>query len=241
MKVRVSVAIPTYNEKDNLQILIPILMEVFEANDIDGRVIIIDGGSTDGTVVAAKKLMERYGRMSMIRHPSKLGIGLAYKDGFRCALSLGSDGIVEMDADLSHNPIFIPKFIERMEEGYDLVIGSRYTIGGGAQNWSFGRRLISMGAVHMARSLLGLRTRDVTSGFRAYTSEALDEIRFADVKSDGYAFQVEMVMRCERAGLRVCEIPIIFSNRRFGRSKLGIRDIWSFFRTVLDLSMHPSL
>ena len=228
--------IPTYNERENIQLLIPRLLEVFEKHDIDGRIIIVDDSSLDGTGEIAEGFARKSGRILLLNRHRKLGIGSAYKDGFRYALSLGYEGIIGMDADLSHNPSFIPEFVNKLNEGYDLVIGSRYIPGGKVPNWTFTRRIISRLTNRAIRIILSLRTRDATSGYRAYSSRALNEVDFSSVKSDGYAFQVEMVMRCDRAGLRICEIPITFVDRSQGKSKLGKREMLSFLKSIILLA-----
>jgi dolichol-phosphate mannosyltransferase len=212
-------------------------MEIFKRHNIDGEVVVVDDCSPDGTSLIVKELSERHGNVHLIERPRKLGIGSAYKEGFLYSLSLDSDIIMEMDADFSHDPSVIPTFLLVMKEGFDLVVGSRYVDEGGITGWGFDRRFISRGANRLARSVLGLQTKDVTSGYRAYNRRVFTNINISDVKSDDFTFQVEMIMLCERAGLRICELPIVFSDRRLGESKLKLRDMWAFLTTILKLAL----
>jgi dolichol-phosphate mannosyltransferase len=232
----VFVIIPTYNEKENIQVLIPRVLEVFEKNKIDAGIIIVDDSSSDGTGKIAEELANKSGRVLVLSRSRKLGIGSAYKDGFNYALSIGSEGIIEMDADLSHDPSYIPKFINKLNNDYNLVIGSRYIPGGNVPNWTFSRRIISKSTNWIARVFLRLKTKDCTSGYRAYSSLALSQIEFSSVRSDGYAFQVEMVMRFERANLKICEIPITFVDRSRGKSKLVKGEMWQFLKSIIRLA-----
>ena len=234
--MRVATIIPTYNERKNIMILVPEILEVFKKEAIDGRVIIVDDASPDGTGRAAKKLAKNSDRVFILQRPKKMGIGSAYKDGFKYALSKGCVDTIEMDADLSHNPAYIPEFTKKLREGYDLIIGSRYVPGGRIPKWSLFRRLVSNFTNTASRFFLGLIPSDVTSGYRAYSYNALRKIDFSSVKADGYAFQVEMVVRCQRAGLKICEIPIAFVDREKGESKLSIKEMWIFFRSMIRLA-----
>jgi len=233
--LRVAAIIPTYNERENIQILIPRVLETF-GNTIDGEVVIVDDASPDGTGKVAEELAGKTGKVSVMNRPGKMGLGSAYKDGFRYALSKGFEGVIEMDADLSHDQTRLPEFVRKLEEGYDLIIGSRYIPGGSIPKWSWTRRLVSNASNRVTKFLLGLEPKDVTSGFRAYSTEAIEKINLSTVKSDGYAFQVEMVMRCQRAGLRICEIPIAFVDREQGESKLSRGEMWRFLKSILRLT-----
>ena len=227
--------IPTYNERENLKILIPEILEVFRKKAIDGEMLIIDDASPDGTGRVAEEFANTLDRVHVLKRPRKMGIGSAYKDGFKYVLSRESDGAIEMDADLSHNPAYIPGFVKKLSEGYDLIIGSRYVPGGEIPKWSLFRRMVSSLTNRATKFLLGLNPKDVTSGYRAYSLNALKTIYFTSVKSDGYAFQVEMVLRCQRAGLRICEIPIAFVDREQGESKLSKKEMWRFLKSVVRL------
>lgn len=235
MSLTIAIILPTYNERENLQAVVPRILEVLTDSGIDGHIIIVDDSSPDGTGTLAKELSNKHGRVTVIIREKKLGIGSAYKEGFRTALSRGFEGLIEMDADGSHDPRFIPVFVEKLAEGYELVIGSRYVSGGKIPAWSLGRRMISKITGFFTRFLFGLKTHDPTSGFRAYSATPLKKIDLSEVKSDGYAFQVEMVARYEKMGLRVCEIPIEFIDRVKGKSKLGATAFFRFIKTILRL------
>ncbi len=236
VSLKTAIIIPTYNERENLQGLIPQILAVLNASGVDGSIIVVDDSSPDGTGDLANELSAKHGKIIVLTRETKLGIGSAYKDGFRTALSLGFEGLIEMDADGSHNPRFIPAFVEKLEEGYDLVIGSRYIPGGKIPDWPLKRRIISMATGFFTRFLFGLKTHDPTSGFRAYRATALNNIDLSKVESDGYAFQVEMVALCEKRRFRVCEIPIEFVDRGVGKSKLSGMESLRFMKAVLRLA-----
>jgi len=232
---KVAVLIPTYNERSNITELIPRIEDVFKRNKINGHIIIVDDSSPDGTADVAEDYAKQYGNITVIRRPEKLGLGAAYLDAFKVALASKMDVIVEMDADLSHNPEYLPNFLSKIEEGYDVVVGSRYIQGGGTENWPLKRRIISRGASWVARNLLGLRVEDVTSGYRAFTSNALKNLDLASIKSSGYAFQAEVLYHCKERGIKMGETPIVFVDRKFGKSKLGGREIKEFALRVLSI------
>jgi dolichol-phosphate mannosyltransferase len=236
VSLKTAIIIPTYNERENLQDLVPQILTVLNASGVNGSIIVVDDSSPDGTGDLAKELSAKHGKIIVITRKAKLGIGSAYKDGFRTALSLGFECLIEMDADGSHNPRFIPAFVEKLEEGYELVIGSRYIPGGKIPDWPLTRRIISKTTGFVTRSLFGLKTRDPTSGFRAYHATALSSIDLSKVASDGYAFQVEMVALCEKRRFRVCEIPIEFVDRWVGKSKLSGMEYLRFMKAVLRLA-----
>ena len=238
--MKIATVIPTYNEVKNIVVLVPSILKVFREEAIDGRVIIVDDSSPDGTGKLAEEFATNEDRVFVLKRPSKMGIGSAYKDGMKYALSTSYDNIIEIDADLSHNPAFIPSFVEKINEGYDLVIGSRYVPGGGTENWSFYRRAVSGFTNRFAKLLFGLPANDSTSGYRAYSSKALKTIDLSSVESEGYAFQVEMLMRSHRLGLKICEIPITFEGRKEGKSKLNRGEAWDFLRTIIRLKIRDS-
>ena len=236
-KIKISIVIPTYCEKDNIEILIPKIVEIFNQNKIQGEIIIVDDKSGDGTaeiVGEFSKIYKRTCKIKFIEREGKMGLGSAYIEGFKRA----TGGIIfEMDGDLSHDPLYIPNFLKRIRE-CDLVIGSRYVRGGGINRWSFMRRLISRGANFIANRLIGLDIKDATSGYRAYKRGIIDELNMQEIKSNGYSFQVEMVYLVKKMGFRVAEIPIIFKDREVGKSKLGIKEVLRFFITVMRLSFN---
>lgn len=232
----ISIVIPTYNERENICRLIDKIQEGLISHQINGTIIIVDDASPDGTGEIAEELSRKYGNINVIHRLQKSGIGSAYIEGFRSALgTLKAEIIFEMDADLSHDPVYIPSFIEKFGEGFDVVVGTRYVPGGEIQGWAYTRRMMSWGANFLTRKLLGLKVHDATSGFRGYTSSTLRKLDLESIKSEGYAFQVEMLFRCSLLHLKIGEIPIVFVDRRFGKSKLSKRDVFSFFRVLISL------
>jgi len=232
----VCVVIPTYNERGNLENLVEVLLEVFEANGIVGEVLIVDDNSPDGTGQLADEMAAKNKNIHVIHRLGKLGLGSAYKEGFSMAIEkLGSDLVFEMDADFSHDPRFIPKFIAKVKEGFDVVVGSRKVEGGKVVGWSFYRKLVSGVGNALARWLCGIKVYDATTGYRAFTREALRAINHSTLRSEGYAFQIETLFRSERQGLKVREIPVVFVDRKIGKSKLGMSDWKIFFLTCFRL------
>lgn len=227
------VIIPTYNEVENIRELI---IKIFNLGIDNLEIIVIDDNSPDGTSTEIEKLTDSY-KIKLIKREKKLGIGSAYILGFKEALKKGADLIFQMDADFSHNPAEIPNFLKSIEQGAEVVIGSRYIKGGEITNWSNLRRLMSKSAIWLSRYILRLKTRDVTSGFRCYKQEVLVSLNLDKIKSNGYAFQEEMLYRCEQAGFKVVEVPIKFIDRSFGKSKLSFMEIIKFFITLIRLKL----
>jgi dolichol-phosphate mannosyltransferase len=212
------VVIPTYNEAENIGQLIPQILALPRF-----RVLVVDDASPDGTGAIVAALAQGDPRVGLLARPGKLGLGSAYIAGFRRALAEGADYIFEMDADFSHDPRYLPALLAAAEAGNDLVIGSRYVPGGGTTDWGVIRRIISRGGNLYAGLILGLPVADSTGGFRCYRRQGLERIDLGAVRSNGYAFQVEMAYRVDRAGLRIREVPIIFPDRRVGQSKMSRR------------------
>lgn len=210
------IIVPTYNERENISRLLPELM----ALGPDIRVLVVDDNSPDGTGKLADELAAEYGRISVLHRPGKLGLGSAYVAGFKYAVQQDVDCVFEMDADFSHDPAMIPRFIEEIAS-CDVVIGSRYISGINVVNWPMSRLLLSYFANIYTRVVTGMTIRDATSGFKCFRREVLENIDLDEVRSDGYAFQIEMNFRCWRKGYRIREIPIIFVDRRSGTSKLS--------------------
>lgn len=229
--MRVSIVIPTLNERENIKVLVK---QIFALNISGLEIIVVDDASRDGTLEVLRVLRKRF-PVTLILRPKKLGLGSALKDGLTLAQTHGAAVALTMDADFSHDPAVILKMLAQITQGADVVVGSRRIPGGVIQGWGLGRLIMSRGAMEIARRVLGIKTRDVTSGFRAYRRRVLEMINFDQVASTGYAFQEEMLYRAERAGLKVVEVPIVFQDRRKGRSKLGIKDIIEFFITVIRL------
>ena len=210
------IIIPTYNELENIQRLIPELM----ALDPCIRVLVVDDNSPDGTGKLVDEMASENDRISVLHRPAKLGLGSAYVAGFKYAVQQDVDCVFEMDADFSHDPAMIPRFIEQIQS-CDVVIGSRYISGINVVNWPMSRLLLSYFANIYTRLVTGMTIRDATSGYKCFRREVLENIELDDVRSDGYAFQIEMNFRCWRKGYRLQEIPIIFVDRRSGTSKLS--------------------
>ncbi|HEX9864455.1 MAG TPA: polyprenol monophosphomannose synthase [Acidimicrobiia bacterium] len=212
---RVTVVIPTYNERDNLP-------HIVSAVTHQGyRLLVVDDSSPDGTGEVADRLAASEPRMSVLHRRHKEGLGPAYAAGFDRALGEGAEIVVEMDADFSHDPTDLPRLVRAIDEGADLAIGSRYVPGGSTPDWPLVRRLISRGGNIYARLMLGLKVRDATAGFRAFRSDALRRLPYQTARASGYAFQVEMAYRASLAGLKVVEVPISFRDRTRGTSKMG--------------------
>jgi len=210
------VCLPTYNERENLEPLVRALGEVLPEG---GQVLVIDDSSPDGTGELADSLADALEYVDVLRRPRKEGLGPAYLDGFRHALALGADLILEMDCDFSHAPADVPRLIAAADSA-DVVLGSRYTPGGSIPDWGFLRRAVSRGGNIYAQGVLGLSYRDLTGGFKCYRRQVLEAIDLGAISSLGYAFQIETTYRALRAGFRVIEVPIAFVDRRVGRSKM---------------------
>ena len=215
------VVIPTYNEADNLP---AIVAELFAQPVQNLEILIVDDASPDGTGQVADDLAARYtGHMSVIHRTGKMGLGTAYITGFKHALEHGADFIIQMDADFSHSPNYVPEFLEKITD-YDVVVGSRYVEGGRLdEQWGLGRYFLSWFANSVyTRLLLGVKTRDATAGFKCWRRKVLETIPLDEIHSGGYIFQVEMAYLCEKLGFRVLEIPIYFEDRRIGKSKMTV-------------------
>ncbi|MBD3186884.1 glycosyltransferase [Candidatus Bathyarchaeota archaeon] len=227
---KVSIVLPTYNEKKNLLLLVPVIEEIFQKFKINGNIIVVDDNSIDETALVALRFAKAFRNITVIQRPGKLGLGSAYRIGFKYALDHGSKFIFEMDADLSHRPSYIPKFLKcakKYEAG--LVIGSRYCGKGSTRDWPLKRKLISFSANLLTRVALRIKqTRDITSGFRAYNAETLRAIKYDMLTTNGYAWQIETLHRTKQAKMKIKEIPIIFHNREMGKSKLGPDDVKEF-------------
>jgi len=231
--VKSLVIIPTYNEKDNIRTVI----ERLQALPIELDILIIDDNSPDGTADIVRELQADDPHIFMINRPAKLGLGTAYITGFRWALERDYEYILEMDADLSHNPDDVPRLIQECENGYDLVIGSRYCNGVNVINWPIKRLLLSYGANKYTRMITRMPIMDATAGFKCYRREALAAINLDRVKSSGYSFQIEMHFRVWDAGFKIKEIPIIFIERSEGLSKMSKNIVWEAVFMVWKLKL----
>ncbi len=210
--------IPTYNELSNIK---EIVRQVLYYDWL--HVLVVDDNSPDGTADAVSAMMagDFPGRLFLLKRAGKLGLGTAYIEGFRWALKRDYEAIFEMDADFSHNPAYLPDFKRALEEGADLVLGSRYIAGGGVKNWGFIRKLISRGGSLYARSILGLGVQDLTGGFKCFRRTALASIDLDKIKSNGYSFQIELTYKMLQKSFIIKEIPIIFEDRTMGASKMS--------------------
>ncbi len=215
------VILPTYNEKETLPVVI---IKILDREIFD--ILVVDDNSRDGTQDIARHWVGQDGRVHLIERPAKLGLGTAYIAGFKWGLKRDYDCFIEMDSDLSHDARMLPRFVEEIEGGADLVIGSRY-IGGriSVVGWDFRRLLLSRGGNFYASTLLGTRLTDMTSGFRSFSRRALEAIDLDAIRSEGYAFQIEMAYRVWRPGMKVKEVGIVFTERATGVSKMSKRII----------------
>jgi dolichol-phosphate mannosyltransferase len=220
--------LPTYNEAENVEAIVLAAGEVLaRAAPAGFRVLVVDDGSPDGTGAIADRLAGEHEWMQVLHRAEKNGIGPAYLAGFRHALDGGAGYVMEMDSDFSHDPADLARLLAAVDSGSsggaDLALGSRYVPGGGVSDWGLLRRLISEGGSTYARWVLGLQVRDLTGGFKCFRREVLEAIRFDEVRSHGYAFQVELTYRAVRAGFTVVEVPIVFRDRQQGQSKMSWR------------------
>lgn len=225
------IAIPTYNEIENIKALVE---AIFTQVDSNTHVLIIDDNSPDGTGDLANVMAETNSRVHVMHRPKKLGLGTAYIAAFKYALQNTYDVVFEMDSDFSHDPKYLPIF-QREIEKVDVVIGSRYVTGGGVVHWGLGRRLLSRGGSIYARAVLALPYQDLTGGFNAWRRSVLEAIDPDTIKSDGYSFQIEMKYRAHKLGFRIKELPIVFEDRQLGQSKMNKRIVLEAVLRVLLL------
>jgi dolichol-phosphate mannosyltransferase len=225
------VVIPTYNEALNIERLLTLILS--QAARLD--VLVVDDNSPDGTGDMVQAMAARDGRIHLLRRAGKLGLGTAYIAGFQYALSLGYQYIIQMDADFSHSPSYLPQMLRYVERGYDVAIGSRNVPGGSTENWPFYRTFISKGGSFYVRMVLGMSVRDCTGGFKCFRAAALQKIDLSRITANGYAFQVEMNYRAHQAGLRMKEFPIHFVDRVFGQSKMSTKIIREAALKVIKL------
>lgn len=216
--------LPTYNEAENLAAMIDAAGEVLAKASPEGfKILVVDDGSPDGTGQIAEQLASERAWVQALHRTEKNGIGPAYLAGFAYALERGAAYLFEMDCDFSHDPADLARLLEAVRSGADLALGSRYVPGGGVTDWGLLRRFISEGGSTYARIVLGLHVRDLTGGFKCFRREVLEAIHFDSVRSQGYAFQVELTYRTVQAGFHVVEAPIVFRDRQHGTSKMSWR------------------
>ncbi|MBI5401949.1 MAG: polyprenol monophosphomannose synthase [Ignavibacteriae bacterium] len=229
---KVLVIIPTYNESENILNLIP---EVLNYTDTgrEWNVLVVDDNSPDGTASLVKSLKNP--NVYLIERERKMGLGTAYLRGFKFAIENGFDYVFEMDADFSHDPKYLPEFVDLIEKGYDLVVGSRYINGISVVNWPIGRLFLSYYANIYTRLVTGLKVKDTTAGFMCYKVSALSQIDLEKVKSNGYSFQIEMKFKFYKKGFKITETPILFIDRRAGSSKMSRKVVYEAYFMVWKL------
>ncbi len=232
--MRTLIVVPTHNEASN----IIELLDRIAANVPDGDVVVVDDASSDATRELVHERMARDSRLRIIERPDKRGLGDAYRQAFMSAKSDGYEAVVQIDADLSHDPASLPIMLAVAEQGIPVVIGSRYIPGGTVTGWPHRRTWLSRWANRYVAVMLGLAINDATAGYRVYRVEALDSIGLDDLQASGYGFQVEMTYRAVRAGLGVVEIPIAFRDRVAGQSKMDGRVVLEAFRLVTTWGIH---
>ncbi|MFA7654180.1 MAG: polyprenol monophosphomannose synthase [Candidatus Magasanikbacteria bacterium] len=227
----IAIIIPTYNERENIATL---LEKIFSLSIFGLEIIVVDDNSPDGTADIVKQLQNKY-PLHLIERGGKLGLGSAYIVGFKKALELGADYIFEMDADWSHDPADIPRLLSACQNGADLAIGSRKVPGGGVVGWNWWRKFESNGAMWFSRLVLKLKPHDVTAGFRCFNSQVLKNIPLDSIRSNGYAFQEELLYYTQKLNFKITEIPVLFKDRASGLSKLSHKDIAEFFIVIIKL------
>jgi dolichol-phosphate mannosyltransferase len=231
------VVLPTYNEIENLRLIAPAILEQLPG----ATLLVVDDSSPDGTGDLADRMATENPRVQVLHRSAKQGLGKAYIDGFKRAISDGAGRVVQMDADWSHDPKYLPALVggvrttDRDPAGYDLMIGSRYVRGGGVRNWGILRKLISRGGSLFARTVLRLGPHDLTGGFKAWRRETLAALPWDHLHSGGYVFQIETTFLSNRYGARISETPIVFVDRRLGASKMSRRIIVEALAVVLQL------
>jgi len=231
--VKSLVIVPTYNEKENIQAVI----EKLRSLRIQLDILIIDDNSPDGTAQIVRNLQQKFENIYLLERQGKLGLGTAYVMGFQWALERDYEFILEMDADLSHNPDDVPRLIKKCESGYDLVVGSRYCKGVNVINWPIKRLLLSYGANYYTRFVTRMPLKDATAGFKCFRRNVLESIDLSRIKASGYSFQIEMDFRAWDRGFKVTEIPIVFVERSEGKSKMSRNIVWEAIFMVWKLKI----
>jgi dolichol-phosphate mannosyltransferase len=216
------VVLPTYNERENLAPIVAGIGAILDRAAPDHRILVVDDSSPDGTGELADEIAQRDPRVRVLHRPRKEGLGQAYIAGFRVAVGEGAALVLEMDADFSHDPAHLPAILDATREA-DVVLGSRYVPGGSVRDWGRVRRVVSQGGSWYARTVLGIDVRDLTGGFKCFRREVLEALDLDGIRSQGYAFQVELTYRALQLGFRVKEVPIVFADRRVGESKMSRR------------------
>jgi dolichol-phosphate mannosyltransferase len=232
-KKKIVVIIPTYNEKENISKIIPAITKVFNEDSINGKIMVVDDNSPDETGKIAEKLSKKY-PVVVIHRKFNRGYGNSIIEGFKRAITIRADIVITMDADMSHDPKVLPAMINALEVA-DVSIGSRRIPGGKIIGWNLWRHFCSAGATIFSKLMLGIKTKDITTGYRGYKIGVLEKIPFQKIKSNGYSFLEELLYIVEKNKFKIKEIPIIFLDRKFGKSKLSKKEIVNFFKTILRL------
>ena len=231
---RALIIIPTYNEAENINFVVKQVLQTREHLEI----LVVDDSSPDGTSGIVEKIAKSEDRVHLLTRESKAGLGTAYVAGFRYAIENGYEYVFEMDADLSHDPADIPKFQEALMNHADVAVGSRYAFGSASVlNWPMKRLFLSYGANIFARVITGVPVHDMTAGFKAFKIDVLKSVNLNSIRSNGYAFQVEMNTRAYRKGFKIVEVPIIFTERRVGKSKMSMKIVFEGVKIVLILGL----
>ena len=234
--MRTLIVIPTYNEIENLR---PLTEALFAQVPKETEILVVDDGSPDGTGELADTLVKENSRVHVIHRPKKSGLGTAYVTGFKWGLSRDFDAFIEMDADFSHHPKFLPVMLATLKN-CDVAIGSRYVDGGGVVNWGIGRRVLSKGGSVYSRMILGAPIQDFTGGFNGWKRKVLESIDLDSIRSDGYSFQIELKYRAYLKGFRILEFPIVFEDRKLGNSKMDKKIVFEALRRVWEFRLRNS-
>lgn len=240
MKKRILIIIPTYNEKENInEILAKVFFQQENIGECSLNVLVVDDNSPDGTAAIVENLMQTTysGKLNIIKRQGKLGLGTAYIAGFKWAIEREYDYVFEMDADMSHNPKYLPDFISKIKDA-DLVLGTRYMKGGGVVNWAKHRIFISKGGNLYSKIILGLPYRDLTGGYKCFRIDVLKTLNLDSIMSNGYAFQIELTYRAHLLGYRIAETPIVFHDRMAGKSKLSNNVFKEAVKNIILLRLH---
>ncbi len=237
-KLRACIILPTYNERKNISLILDKLLVTFKSiKDFDMSILVVDDNSPDKTWEVVEKYAKQHQNIVLLFREKKQGLGAAYIAGMNYAIKkLKADFVFNMDADMSHDPNLIHRMLD-LTDKYDLIIGSRYIKGGGFTNWPWHRKIISSGANLLASQILGLRIKDISSGFRCYKKEIFDKVRLNAIRSQGYAFLEELLYFCVKSGAKVKEIPLVFVDRTKGETKLTKEEMMKFGLTIVKLRL----
>ncbi len=232
LHLKILIVIPTYNEIENIELL---LASVFKVIPSSVEALVVDDASPDGTGKKVDAIADSNDRVHVLHRAGKQGLGTAYVAGFKWGLEKGFEALIEMDADFSHDPVYLPEMLSRLEKGAAGVIGSRYVAGGGTKNWGIGRKILSRGGSLYSRWILGAPIRDFTGGFNGWNRKTLESVDIDSLRSDGYSFQIELKYRAFLRGFKLIEFPIIFEDRKIGHSKMNrrivieaLQRVWTF-------------